>query len=297
MAFLQDYVAIGKSALRTRQAGSSYLRAYSPGLVLLGLIGLGLASRRHRASVCAWAGIGAWCIVVSTGPFLPVTDTLALGSNPAWRFAYDFLGGKILLEPFRYAIPAALCLALAAAVGVEVAERRLASWAGIGAIGLWLLELVVLSPVPVPLPVASFPVDPGWEIAGRTLPPGAILHLPYFERGTDVFRRVHFLHQLEHGRPIADVLTGFPPAFLTTNPFTATLLSIETRNNRFRTAAGDPAAILGGRQALSDAGFAAIIVDEEGYADWQAFAEVRALLQASPVGPEVRIRERARPTR
>jgi hypothetical protein len=283
-AFLADYVTIGKGALLQRSAGSRYFRAFSPGIVLLALAAVGLASRRPgRARL--WTSLAVWAAVVSTGPFLPLTETLALGHNPAWRLIYEVLGGKIILEPFRYALPAAMCLAVAAAVGVEELERR--RLPGALAIPAWLLELVLVSPVPVPLPTADVSVDPTWRRLGETLAPGAILELPYFDAGTDRFRRVHFLHQLEHRRPIPDQLVGFPPPFLTENAFTASLLAPESRHSRLRVPEPDPARIVADREALATAGISTIVVDPSGYESPAVWEEVRARLAAGGDRPTV----------
>lgn len=284
--FLSDFVVVGKDAVLERNAGSRYLRAFSPGftLVALALVGAVAAPRRGRAIV--WLLVAVWCGVVSTGPFLPVTAEKMVGSNPAYLLCYYALGGILLLEPFRYALMVPLGLGIAAAVGVEVLAARFGRWVWGAALGAWLAELVVVSPVPVPLPTTDVRVPATYFDLDARLPEGPIIELPYFDRGTDRFVRAHFLHQLVHLRPIPDAVIGFPPRWLCENQFTAALLAEENRSGRLIVRVQDPSRIDADRAKLVEAGFVGIVVDPERYRDPEAWRWVRQRLEA--VGPPER---------
>jgi hypothetical protein len=267
-AYLADYVAVGKAALISRDAGSRYYRAFSPGLSLLALGLVGLVLQRRRVATTLWATVAVFCAVASTGPFLPVTGRLHLDAiaNPAWLFMHDVMpGGTLLLEPFRYGLGAALALAVVAAMGVDALARRVGRWVGAVALWVWLLELVAISPVPVPLPVATMTVPAVYATLDARLPPGAILELPCFDAATDRLLRVHFLDQLVHHRPIPEQVVGFPARYLTTNQFTASLLAAEKSRGRLHVQVTNPARIEADRQQFIADGFAAIVVTPKAF--------------------------------
>lgn len=270
-AFLVDYVAVGKDALIERVAAARFYRAFSPGWVLLVPALLG----RSR-----WLLLAAFAVLASTGPFLPLTGDLALPwpVNPAW-WALQPLGGFLLLEPFRYATAAAFALAVAGSVAIARFERRLPGL-GLVAATAWLLELLVVSPVPAPLPTAPMAVPAAYGRLSTLLPSGAILDLPYFDRGSDRFRRERFLFQLVHGRPIPDEVAGFVPAWLAENQFTAALLHAEKPTGALGVRLPHAERIDADRDAFVAAGFAGVVVTPAAYANERVRGEVRALLAA-----------------
>lgn len=298
-AYLSDYVAVGKSSLIERSAGSRYYRAFSPGWSLLAFAAAGLGLRRRRTGPVVWCGAAAFCALASLGPFTPITASWHAASpeNPVWLGLQRFWpGAALILEPFRYALPAVLALAVAGAMGVEAVEarvdRRWAPWVGPAALGLWLAELIAVSPVPVPLPVAELPAssatrrlapDAASPIAG----PGAVLYLPYFDRESDRFNRIHFIDQLVSGRAVADEVMGFPARYLRENNYTAALLAAEKPHGRLRTEPADRSRIDADRARLAADGFAAIVLNRAHFADPQRYAEVRALL--TPFGEPVTV--------
>ena len=74
---------------------------------------------------------------------------------PVWHLLdRAFPGAKLLNEPFRYGLGAAFGLAVCAAYAGRVAAY---------AVPLWLAELVFVSPVPVPLPVAPIEIPPAYS--------------------------------------------------------------------------------------------------------------------------------------
>ena len=258
-AFLADYVAVGKGTLIERVAASRFYRAFSPGILLFGAAGAGwVLSRAARP----WLAFAAFAALASTGPYAPLTGGLALPwpVNPAWWALHVFPGGALLLEPFRYALPAALALAMAGTVGVHALARRYGAWVPIVATVAWSAELIALSPVPFPLPTARVEV-PSLYAQLSDLPPGAVLELPYFDRGTDRFDRAHFLHQLVHGRPIPDEVLGFVPGWLTENQFTAALLNVEKPSGALGVSV-DATRIDADRARFVEAGFALVVLTE-----------------------------------
>jgi hypothetical protein len=285
-AFLSDYVAVGKGELISREAGSRYLRAFSVGFGVLALCAIGLlASWRRRAAVLFWLGVALFFVLASLGPFLPIHGQLSTTepSNPVWLgLYYGFPGAKLLLEPFRYALGAALAFGLVAAVGARALQRRLGGWVGWLLPLLLVLEQALLSPVPVPLPAASLSVDPAYAELDEHMPPGALIELPYFDRGSERFSRWHFLNQLEHRRPILDEVIGFLPRYSVENHYLRALISAEKDRGQIRAEPPDPERIEPDRLRLADDGFVAIVVDPEAYASPAKLQRVEVLL--APLG-------------
>ncbi len=295
VAYLLDYLALGKSQLVLREAGSRYLRAFSLGLVAPSLALLGLwASRGRRAFVLSWLGVALFFALASTGPFLPSSADLALPGpyNPIWQGLFHLLpGSSLLLEPFRYALGVALGLAVATSVGALALQRRFGRWVGWALPLALVLELALLSPVPAPLPTAQLQSDPAYAELDRHLPPGAIIELPYFERGSHRFARQHFFDQLTHDRPIPDEVAGFVPGYLLDNPLTAELIELERCSEQQLERRHRRALIERDRQRLLEDGFVAIVVDHHAYENDRRRDAVMALL--GHVADPVRVHGRA----
>lgn len=280
-AFLADYVAVGKDELLSREAGSRYYRAFSPGLSLIALGLLGLTLQRRRMPVLMWWGVGLFCAFASLGPFTPIAARWASSTpnNLVWLGLLRFWPGTTLLqEPFRYAIPAALGLVVAAAFGIEAIERRVGAWIGPAALIVWLAEGIWLSPVPIPMPIAPLTISRASVELDTLLPPGAIISLPYFDLGTDRFQRIHFLDQLIHRRPIADEVIGFPARYLKQNNYTAALLQAEKPYGRLKVEVADPALIETDRARLVADGFVGIVIDKAHFENQMRYRAVRELL-------------------
>ena len=265
VSWLSDYVAVGKDRLVIREAGSRYYRACSPGFLLIGLALVGVFRRDRPLAALLWSMLALTTAVMSTGPFLPWDGSRFSRAvvNLPWWIIHQATG-RLLLEPFRFAVVVSVALGVAAAFGARVLCGR-RSWLG------WLLpagvvaEVIALSPVPVPLPVMSIHVPEVYSRLDALLPPGAILELPYFYKSTDVFQRVHFLYQRTHRRPIPDEVLGFVPRYLAENAWTATLLAIENNRGQLRVELGDEGEYATDRAALKAAGFAGVVVDPEAY--------------------------------
>lgn len=298
-AYLSDYVATGKSSLIERSAGSRYYRAFSPGWSLLALAAAGLALTRRRVQVGMWWVAAGFCALASIGPYTPITAAwhAAAPNNPVWLgLQRAWPGAALILEPFRYGLPAALACALAGAWGVDAVERRMdRRWAPLvapAALVVWLAELAAVSPVPVPLPVATLRPSPSSARLALDTPapiagPGALIYLPYFDRGSDRFNRIHFLDQLVTGRAIADEVMGFPARYLRENNFTAALLAAEMPSGKLHTEPADRSRIDADRARLAADGFAAVVLNRAHFGDTARYDAVRALL--APLGEPVTI--------
>lgn len=287
VAYLADYFAVGKDALIERVAASRFYRAFSPGYTLYVLAAAGIFLSARRVAAGLWVTCAVFAIFASTGPWMPLSMHIApaAGVNPAWWLLRVLPGGDLLLEPFRYGFAAALALAMAATLGAAELGRRFGGWVPVGAAALWVAELVWLSPVPMPLPTAPLQVPAVYELVDDALPEGAVIELPFFDRGSDRFHRVHFYHQLVHDRPVADEVLGFPPRYLVDNQFTAALLHVEKPDGALGVAPADAARIEADRLRLREDGFAGIIVNFTAYKTPEQAARVRQLL--APFGDPV----------
>lgn len=290
---LADFLVVGKEQIIVRDIGSRFIRAEGPGWVVFALVLCGVFLRRRRGVAHGlWLGIAGFSLLAATGPFLPVTDSLAAPwpCNPAW-LAIQWLvpGGNLILEPFRYALVVSFALAIPAAFGTLQLMERVGRWVGVAAPLLIVADLAVLSPVPFPMPVAEPLVEKGYRTIIASFPPGALVMLPYYERGTTRLRRIHFWQQLLHRRPIADQVAGFLPDYLLQNGLTAAVIGMEGSAAQRALGITKPvstppsADVLAGGAALAADGFVAIIVEPEGYSDVPVLERVRDAL--APLGP------------
>ncbi|MDP2313798.1 MAG: hypothetical protein Q8P41_12895 [Pseudomonadota bacterium] len=292
VAYLADYVAVGKAALIERTTAARFYRAFAPGFVALGLALLAVLAAPRRGPVLFWAGIALFCAAASTGPFLPITREVAFVEplNPAWLLTqYALPGGNLILEPFRYALAASLALAMCAAIGaVELVRRfgRIGSAIAFALPVLVLAEVATVSPTPWPLPTAQLEAPAIYTRLDEVLPPGPILELPYFDHGSDRFYREHFFHQLLHGRPIPNEVIGFAPRYLRDNQFTAKLLGIEKSTGLLKVEVTAPDRVEADRARLHADGFVGIVLDPQGYASEAGLNEVSGLL--APFGEPTR---------
>jgi hypothetical protein len=299
-AFLLDYLAVGKGALIERVAAARFYRAFSPGWIVLGLAAFGLAGAQRRGTVSLWAGIAGFCILASTGPFLPLTRNiyLSVAANPAWLLVHHVLpGGKLILEPFRYALAGTLALGVCASVGAAALARQLGRWVYGALPVVMMVEIAVVSPVPFPLATTELTAPAVYLELDKYFGPGAIIELPYFDRGTDRFNRIQFFHQLLHGRPIANEVMGFAPRYLKDNQFTARLLATEKPTGMLKVEVTDPDRVDADRLRLATDGFAGIVVDPSLFVDDRTRDDVLSQLAAlgAPVDVEGRLLYRVGP--
>ena len=267
VAYLADYVAVGKGAVIERTTASRFYRAFAPGLVAIGLAVVALIPARRKIALL-WGGAALFCALASTGPFLPITREVAFVQpvNLTWLLTqYVLPGGNLILEPFRYALSASLALGVCASIGASVIARRFGRWI------LPLLPLAVsaevfaVSPAPFPLATATITVPGLYTTLDSYLPPGPILELPYFDRGSDRMMREQFFYQLFHHRPIANEVMGFAPRYLRDNQFTASLLAIEKNTGLLKVTVSDPGRVEADKARLATDGFVGVVVWPPGY--------------------------------
>ena len=186
-----------------------------PGLVLLGLAGIGLLS--------GWRGDGR-PLVTSAAALLVVGGLLSFGPE-GFRTLYVALydnvhGFQTIREPARFAVVGFMGLTLLAAVGVRIAVGR--AGAGIRErarrlrrgkrLAVLLLAVMSAEYVNAALPLA--PAPPQQTAVGRWLAaealPGAVLHLPL---GSGIDNTRVMVQSLEHRRPIVNGHSRYRPAF------------------------------------------------------------------------------------
>ncbi|MES2643265.1 MAG: hypothetical protein V4850_27525 [Myxococcota bacterium] len=184
----------------------------------LGVVPLALAAlawtRRRRWLVAGWWAAALVAIALMLG------DHLAVGSG-MWQTA---AGNELILPlgalkkwvpvlqmihvPYRAAVVATLCLAMLAALAVDKVGRR---WfAGFAAAAL-LVDTLLLSPTPWPLPVVHDPVPAPYHAMGEDPADYAVLPFPFEcvpQQGIGKFQRYFYDATVHHKRvPWGDRLT------------------------------------------------------------------------------------------
>jgi hypothetical protein len=285
---LSDYVLLGKNSVILRNTGSSFFRSVGPGYGVLSLCVLALTLRHRRvAGQKYWSACVAFSVAASTGPYFAVADGWALPwpANPAWLLPHWIVpGASLLLEPFRYGLPASLGFAMVAAIGTAALMDHFGRWCGYLIPMLLGLELWTLGPFPFP---STVPQDSSPLVAALArLPDGAILRFPYYFRGTSRFCRWHFYEQLLHRRPIADQPAGFPSQYLLENAFTFALLQAEHADVLPLVGAENGSLEDGIRNLRAD-GFVALVVDPDRYSSRATREEAAQILRYLPDPDEV----------
>ncbi len=267
MSALSDYLGLLEPLLFHRSSGCEYFVVVAPGILVLALAVLGLISARRRPRmVLVWWAMAIFATLASTGPFAPITGSSWLASpvNPCWLLVHYVLpGGSMVLEPFRFAFLVAMALLVPVACGAHWLTRRVGRWLG------WVLPVLVaastflLTPLSYPLPTSLLWASTTYLRLDEVLGTGAIVDLPYWDGDSERFRRMHFVNQLVHGRPVMDDVAGFPARYLADNPLVAAAVRAEGRRpGQEIWPLGDPHP--GVRQLATD-GFAGVVVDPWSY--------------------------------
>jgi len=89
-----------------------------------------------------------------------------------------------------------------------------------------LLDLLWLSPVPFPFPETKIQTPGVYEKILADPGKGGVLELPVWVGDTSMMPRARFTHQVFHGRPIADNISGHVAPYLLENNLTLQLLKL-----------------------------------------------------------------------
>jgi len=190
-------------------------------------LGLALAGWRRRGAA-TFAGLASLFFLFALGPlfFAGQARTFPAWTNPVYLvFYYAFpLFNATIHSVDRFAVPFQLALGVAAAVGLarfmkHVPDRR-QMWLGGAVAALILIETLLISPAPWPVPAS--PAKPDLVALELATAPrdGAVLDLPPYHGGTGLFDGDIFFQQTVHGLPIPYNLEGVSPTVYD-NPFYA----------------------------------------------------------------------------
>ena len=165
-----------------------------PGLVL---VILALWSGRSR-----WWAVLVGAMLVAPGPHLSIAGTPTGLTNPFVELLHALPFGSLINHHGRLLLLGSIALAILAARGVATLRTRYGRWVGGVAVALLTLDLALLSPVGVPMPVADpTPLAVYVDPAFADLPAGAVLQLP--AAGPGVHFQRPLLDQRVHRRPLA----------------------------------------------------------------------------------------------
>jgi hypothetical protein len=194
---LASFVAPGKVDLSERP-----LLRLHPGY--LGFIALGLALYGRRSRWWAVLGLG---LLLAPGEQLRLLgEPLGLANPFAWLLDRLPLGG-LFNHHGRFLLVGQLGLSVLAARGAARLPAR-GSWLGPALAAAIALEIALISPAPLPLPVTSDSVDPVW----RSVDGGPVLPVP--AAGPGVHFQQPLFEQRGHGWPLAIEPNhpGYPPS-------------------------------------------------------------------------------------
>ena len=250
-----------------------FTRHFQWGLVSWILIGIGLwqaKSVRWFLAVSIVVGIGT-----SVGPFATWSPFYELSGpyNPVFWWSHILPLGKMILEPFRYVLVSGVfmtvCVAIAFAWLSSHFKRAVSLTIGIGL----LCEVVWRTPQ-LPLPVQPLPMDSRMN----TLPlvDGGVVHLPFFASRSNRFNRYHFFFQLQHKRPIADPIMGFPSPYIIDNAVLCQLVHAETVIFPMEFFPCSRETLRKGWKELQSSGIGNIVLDPQQYApeDWLSTEQI-----------------------
>ncbi len=195
---LLEWIWPARRAVAARVSEVGYLVVF-PGYTLLATLALALA-RGGARRLAMWLATAAALALLSLGPALVLADGVPTPLPLPGALLQRLPGFELTTNHWRYALPAALCLAVAFALGLSALQRELearrpgcarALPAALAA--LLAIELVLLWPFPLAKPL--------WEV--RASPIAA--RLAARDDVHAVFDRTALakLNQTVHGKPIA----------------------------------------------------------------------------------------------
>lgn len=237
-----------------------------------------IRARRRPAELAAlrpWLAGALLSFALALGPYLYVAGSYA--SLPGDRpLPLPFLALMSALpvfsrisHAFRFAVPLALCLSILAAGWVRTRRRPWLAASGLGA--LWVLELALLSPAVLPLPVSDTAREPpNGAFVHKTSPPRppdatscAQLDLPI---SLQVLARSRYAwQQAWHGYRIPYGLNDPTPAALADNRLGQALLNLERSSIDTLPPELPTLDLVIGLRALEREGLCAILVHSSSY--------------------------------
>jgi hypothetical protein len=235
IARLADYVTPGKSASVRTYTVDRLTRVCYAGYLLLGLALLAVGLRRRGTGW--WVGVAVVSVTFSLGPFLYVTSGIHLpvgeqGRFPPYMWMYEWFPFFSQVSiPFRFDAVAMMAFSVLAAYtlsgwmrGRPLETRMLLALSVSLAI---LLEVMLISPAPFPLPLASLDAPPA--IAGLAQDPDAcaLLDLPIQRYEGELLPGEYFYYQMLHGKSIPNRVEGEIPEYVFTNRFMLQLFHLE----------------------------------------------------------------------
>jgi len=199
------------------------------GWVAIGLAAYALAAHRPRRDLSLWVVFTLLFAVFAMGPYLNFGGEYVLwrGERVPLPFLVFFRAFPLferISHPFRFVVPATIGLGLLAGFGAKELIRRIPLGKPItaGAIGgLILVEVLLLSPAPWPLPRCDAEIPEVYT----ALHGGAVLDLPITVPNLE--RAVYTWYQTEHGLPSPYGLNDPIPAAIGDNPLTQVLVQVE----------------------------------------------------------------------
>ncbi len=257
------------------------------GWVLIGLAALGvrrLPRWRDSAPWLLWIG---FFTVMTLGPYLYVggAHLLVQGRRIPLPFLAFFDALPMferISHPFRFVMGSTLGLAVLGTAGLRSLPPQVARWGQPLALLAVVLEFLLASPAPWPLPRASAAIPPIYAQIAADPEPGAVLDLPALVPNLE--RAVYLYYQTQHGRPGPYALNEPMPEVLNRSHLIRALLVAEGgRIDRLPPMLGELDLIVAGR-SLARLGFRYVVVHGALYPP-SRLAMTLTLLRVS-LGPE-----------
>ncbi|MEC8422629.1 MAG: hypothetical protein VX000_02565, partial [Myxococcota bacterium] len=248
-----------------------------------------VGSARSRA--LSWAALTALFFLLALGPYLYFAGAYQsvggawLALPFLWLFEAIPLFGRIS-HAYRFAVGCTLGLGVMAALGIaSMGTRRLAARAAVALCGARLVESLLLSPAPMPLPWSDATQSP----VLASLEGGAVLDLPVT---LPVLSRSRFiLGQTLHRQPVPFGLNDPLPPYLAANRYTRFLVVLERTRAAVLPTQLPWMDLVAGRAEAQAAGLRWIVMHKAHY-DADVLARVRHLLDltATPVHDDAALR-------
>lgn len=214
-ARLTDFIAVGKGSAVVTSETDRLVRSATVGftVLVLALVGSLRAGPPTRSLWVVSAGLFA---ILAMGPYWALDHTSEQSfSNPVYQAFYlAFPAFTQIAIPFRFCVPLMLSIGVLASLGLQ---RVTAGWsermrllASLGVTVLILLEFVLVSPAPHPLPVASTEVPEAYRSLPQMQSARAVLDLPmdWYDEGK-LLPGMYFFYQADiHRKPIPYRVSG-----------------------------------------------------------------------------------------